>query len=87
MPGSTPNPDETAEKPWTVFEFYEDNGWAGSDLVGVFYATTVEEAIALACEDEPWLDRDLLNARLAWLIPMSQSEKQKLILNTPDPPF
>ena len=90
MPGSTPNPDESAVKPWTVWEFHEDNGWAGSDVIGVFYATTAEEAIALACEDEPLLtlcDPDSLSAQLAWLVPMTQSEKQLLYLNMPDPPF
>lgn len=87
MSGSTPNPDESAAKPWTVWEFYDDNGSMGSELIGVFYATAAEEATALACENEPWLDRDLLEADLAWLIPMTQSEKQKLILNTTNPPF
>jgi hypothetical protein len=90
MSGSTPNPDESAVKPWTVWEFYDDNGLTGSDLIGVFYATTAEEATALAGEDErllTLLDPDFLTAQLAWLVPMTPWEKQKLILNTPDPPF
>jgi hypothetical protein len=77
-------------KPWTVWEFYEDSGSMGSDLIGVFYATTAEEATALACEHEPLLrlcDPDCLTADLAWLIPMTQSEKQQLYLNMPNPPF
>jgi hypothetical protein len=78
MPGLTPNPDESAVKPWTVWEFYDDNGLTGSDLIGVFYATTAEEATALACEDEPLLtlcDPDSLTAQLAWLVPMTPWEK------------
>jgi hypothetical protein len=92
MPGLTPNPDETAEKPWTVYWFTNDPHAVDRepDFIGLFYATTAEEAMALAREDEPLLtcyDPDCLTAYLAWLVPMTPWEKQKLILNMPDPLF
>ena len=93
MSGSTPSPDESTVKPWTVYSYPKDlDGvhWDEGILAGLFYATTAEEAIALACEDEPLLtlcDPDCLTAYLAWLIPRTPWEKQLLYLNMPDPPF
>lgn len=92
MPGLTPNLDDPAEKPWTVYWFSNDPHAMSreSEFIGLFYATTAEEAITLACEEESILtayDLDCLTAHLAWLIPRTQSEKQQFFLNMPDPPF
>jgi hypothetical protein len=85
MSGSTINLDETAEKPWEVFEFYDDNGLTGNEWIGVFDSTTAEEATALACENEPWLDRDLLSAFP--VVPQPIPESQLDELGASNPPF
>lgn len=92
MPGLIPNLNDPAEKPWIVFEHIGDGvtEMAESVVIGLFYAATAEEAIALACKEEPMLtlvDPERLVAGLAWLIPMTPWEKQLLYLNMPDPPF